>query len=80
VDATAGNYIDPANSVPVAARLLLGAGVYADLPGGLCFRLSGQNLSNAQVHDLAGYPLPGRELYLTLAWSSANHKNEEQPL
>jgi outer membrane cobalamin receptor len=80
VDATAGNYVDPANTTPVAARLLLGAGVYADLPGNLRLRASGQNLGNAQVHDLAGYPLPGREFYLTLAWSSANNKTKEQPL
>jgi outer membrane cobalamin receptor len=78
LDATAGNYVDPANLVPVVARLLLGAGLYADLPANLCLRVSGQNLGNAQIHDLAGYPLPGRELYLTLAWSSANNKDKEQ--
>jgi len=78
VDVTAGNYIDPANVYPVAARLLFGAGVYADLPANLQLRASGWNLGNAQINDLAGYPLPGREVYLTLAWSSANNKNKEQ--
>jgi outer membrane receptor protein involved in Fe transport len=76
-DVTAGNYIDPANIRPVAARLLFGAGVYADLPANLCLRASGWNLANEQINDLAGYPLPGREVYLTLAWSSATNKNKE---
>src|SRR5450631_507155 len=78
VDVTAGNYIDPTNVVVVAARLLFGAGVYADLPANLCIRASGWTLGNAQIKDLAGYPLPGREVYLTLTWSSANNKNKEQ--
>jgi outer membrane cobalamin receptor len=78
IDFTAGNYIDPTNLKPVAARLLFGAGVYADLPANLCVRASGWNLANEQINDLAGYPLPGREVYLTLAWSSANNKNKEQ--
>jgi iron complex outermembrane receptor protein len=78
VDVTAGNYTDPTNIHPVAARLLFGAGVYADLPANLCVRASGWNLSNSPINDLDGYPLPGREVYLTLAWSSANNKNKEQ--
>jgi len=78
VDATAGNYTDPTNIRPVGARLLFGAGVYADLPANLCVRASGWNLANEPINDLAGYPLPGREAYLTLAWSSANNKNKEQ--
>jgi hypothetical protein len=77
VDATAGNYLDPANSRPVEARLLLGAGLYASLPGQFCLRLSGRNLADARVYDLADYPLPGRELYLTLVWSSPNHSTKE---
>jgi outer membrane cobalamin receptor len=78
VDATAGNYSDPTNLTPLAARLLFGAGVFANLPANLCLRVSAKNLGNAQIHDLAGYPLPGREFYLTLAWSSAKNK-EQQP-
>lgn len=78
VDATAGNYVDPANILPMPARLLVGAGVYADLPGNLCLRASGWNLGGTAIHDLAGYPLPGREVFLTLTWSSANNKNKEQ--
>jgi len=77
VDATAGNYVDPPNLSPVATRILVGAGISIDLPAKLCLRASGQNLTNAQVFDLTGYPLPGRAFYLTLAWSSANNKNKE---
>ena len=77
LDATAGNYLDPANTVRVPARLLLGAGLYASLPGNFCLRGSGLNLANSPIHDLANYPLPGREVYLTLAWSSANNKTKE---
>jgi vitamin B12 transporter len=77
VDATAGNYLDPANTRPVAARLLVGAGLYADLPGGFGLRLRGRNLADAAVYDFANYPLPGREVYLTLAWSSVNHPRKE---
>lgn len=72
VDATAGNFLHPANTLPVSARLLLGAGIYATLPAHFCLRLSARNLADARVHDLANYPLPGRELYLSLAWSSAD--------
>ena len=35
------------------------------------------NLADSPIHDLANYPLPGREIYLTLAWSSANNKTKE---
>ncbi len=78
MDATGGNYTDPTNLNRVAPRLLFGAGVYAGLPANLSMRFSAQNLANSPVYDLANYPLPGREFYLTLAWSSANNKTKEQ--
>jgi iron complex outermembrane receptor protein len=71
VDATAGNYLVPANTVEVPSRLLFGAGLYASLPGDFGLRASGRNLADARINDFASYPLPGREVYLTLAWSSA---------
>jgi iron complex outermembrane receptor protein len=77
VDAAAGNYLVSANTVEVPARVLFGAGVYADLPGNFRLRVSGQNLGNASIYDMTGYPLPGREVYLTLAWSTANNKPKE---
>jgi iron complex outermembrane receptor protein len=76
IDATAGNYYNLDNSHRVPARLLCGLGTYADLPAHFSVRVSGQNLGNSSISDFAGYPLPGREVYLTLAWSSAaNHSN-----
>jgi outer membrane cobalamin receptor len=77
VDATAGNYRNLINTDQVPARFLVGAGVYADLPGHFSLRASGQNLGNSAIWDLANYPLPGREFYLTLAWASANNKAKE---
>ena len=76
-DATGGNSLDPANTEAVPRRLIFGAGFYADLPGGLRLRVSARNLSDSRIHDLANYPLPGRELYLTLAWSSAHPQERE---
>ncbi|HEX7507283.1 MAG TPA: TonB-dependent receptor [Polyangia bacterium] len=76
-DATAGNYLVSTNIVEVPARVLFGAGIYANLPGNFCLRASGQNLGNVAIYDMTGYPLPGREIYLTLAWASANNKTKE---
>jgi vitamin B12 transporter len=77
-DATTGNYLDPANSVRVPARVLFGVGAYADLPGGYSVRASGRNLADARVYDISNYPLPGRELYVTLAWSArSNQQNKD---
>ena len=77
LDATAGNYRDLPNTQRVPARFLVGAGAYADLPANFSLRVSGQNLANSSIYDLSYYPLPGREIYLTLAWSSANNKPKE---
>ncbi len=77
LDATAGNYRNVTNTDGVPARFLVGAGTYAELPGHFSVRLSGQNLGNSLINDLANYPLPGREIYLTVAWSSANNKPKE---
>jgi len=77
LDATAGNYRNLDNSTRVPARFVVGAGAYADLPGNLSLRASGQNLGNSPICDLANYPLPGREIYLTLAWSVTNNKPKD---
>jgi len=77
LDATAGNYRDLPNLAWVPSRFLVGAGIYADLPDGFHLRASGQNLGNSPIFDLSNYPLPGREIYLTLAWSSTHNKPKE---
>lgn len=77
IDVTAGNYFNLANNHRVPARFLCGLGAYADLPAHFSVRVSGQNLANSPISDLANYPLPGREVYLTLAWSSMNNNPKE---
>jgi iron complex outermembrane receptor protein len=77
-DVTASNYLDSANIVPVPGRVLFGAGVYADFPGGFSVRASGRNLANSHIYDISNYPLPGREFYLTLGWSApSNQQNKD---
>jgi iron complex outermembrane receptor protein len=78
-DATGRDYPVPSNIVEIPARLLFGAGAYADLPAGFSLRFTAQNLGNSNIYDLIGYPLPGREFYLTLAWSHPNGKEGENP-
>jgi outer membrane cobalamin receptor len=75
IDATAGNYSDLPNLRRVPARFLCGLGAYADLPAHFFLRVSGQNLANSAISDLVGYPLPGREVYLSLGWSSADNNS-----
>jgi vitamin B12 transporter len=77
IDATAGNYVSENGTAKVAPRLLFGAGLFADLPLHFSVRISARNLGNARINDLMNYPLPGRELYLTLLWSSHNNLNKE---
>lgn len=76
-DATAGNFLDPANSVAAPARILLGAGAYADLPWGFSIRVSAQNLADSRVYDINNYPLPGREMYLSVAWAAQNREAKQ---
>jgi vitamin B12 transporter len=74
VDVTGGNYRESSNSGrPIPARVLFGAGASVTSPAGH-WRLvaSAQNLGDAAVADLSDFPRPGRSLFLTLEWSSAN--------
>jgi len=73
-DATGPDYLVPDNSVRASSRFILGAGLYASLPAGFSARLSAQNLANSAINDIVNYPLPGRELYLTVAWSTFNNQ------
>jgi len=77
VDMTAGNFRDLPNTDAVPSRLIFGAGLYAKLPGNFRLRASGLNLAHSTIYDLTNYPLPGREVYLTLAWASANNPTKE---
>jgi iron complex outermembrane receptor protein len=70
-DLTGGNYLDPANLARLPARLLLGAGAHLTSPGARWRLLaSAENLADSRINDLAGFPLPGRSLFLTLQCST----------
>ncbi|MCC7261058.1 MAG: TonB-dependent receptor [Candidatus Latescibacteria bacterium] len=58
-------YLDRANRLAVAGRLLHTAGVRRQ--GGDGFEVTGEvrNLGGTQVEDLWGYPLPGRSFFIT---------------
>lgn len=66
-DATGGNYLDPANLASLPARVLFGAGAYAEsVATGVRVVVSAQNLGDSHVNDLADFPLPGRSIFLSL--------------
>lgn len=68
-DATGGNYLDSANLVEVPPRLLWGAGAHAARArSGLRVVLAARNLGDSRVNDVAGFPLPGRSVFVTLEW------------
>jgi hypothetical protein len=52
--------------------VLAGAGLSVEAPRlGLRVTCSGQNLTDTPVWDMAYWPLPGRTIFLALAWRSA---------
>jgi outer membrane receptor protein involved in Fe transport len=68
----AGSYDDPTNLYALPTRLLVGAGVSVEAPRlGLRATCSGQNLTDTPVWDMAYWPLPGRTIFLALAWQRA---------
>lgn len=71
-DFRAGDYWDASNTVPLAARLLIGAGVHAQVPRwGLRLAANALDLTDARVPDMPNWPLPGRSIFLALSWESA---------
>ncbi len=78
LDFASGNYVDPANLVPVPRRLLIGAGASLELDHGhVRVTASVNNLIDASVFDVLAYPLPGRAFYLTVALATAVSAKEE---
>jgi len=74
-DFQTGAYFDSADIVPIATRLLLGAGVQVASPRtGLLLALSAKNLTDARALDVVQYPLPGRSIFLSLMWSNESKK------
>lgn len=72
LDATSGNYVDPANLVRLPSRVLVGAGASAGFADGRVRVIASVvNLGNAADSDLLSYPLPGRAFYLTVALATS---------
>jgi iron complex outermembrane receptor protein len=68
----AGVFDDPANLAALPTRFLLGAGLSAGVPRwGLRAVLSGQDLARTWSDDTHYWPVPGRTVYLALAWQTA---------
>ena len=77
LDVTSGNYLGSSNLAEVKARVLFGAGGQISAPHwGLRLVASAQNLADTPVVDFAGYPLPGRSVFLTLHWSTPETNKE----
>lgn len=62
----AGNFLDPANRRPLKARHLHGASLEVVVARRIRFAIETRNITNAQVNDVWGYPLPGRAWFISL--------------
>ena len=71
VDLTGQNYLTGESLLPLRTRVQFGAGVHVDAPRlGMRVLCNVENIANSPFFDLAGYPLPGRSFFLTLAFQS----------
>jgi outer membrane receptor protein involved in Fe transport len=78
-DLRAGYLRDAANIQPLPTRLLIGAGVVVAVPRwGMKLTASGLNLNDSRTADLSNWPLPGRSIFVALAWERA-FTSREQP-
>ncbi len=69
LDWQAGAFVDAANLVVTPARTLAAAGIRLSTSQPSIFvDLRVDNVTNAAVYDLIGYPLAGRTLWLQLGW------------
>lgn len=70
VEALGASTLDPAGLVSVPARVLVGAGARARFADDtLRLDASVRNVGDARALDLAGFPLPGVTLMVSLAWT-----------
>ena len=68
----AGSYDDPADIRRVPTQVVVGAGVSLLWPrAGLRATASALNLTDLQTWDISYWPLPGRTIFLALAYDSA---------
>jgi iron complex outermembrane receptor protein len=78
---TAGTFDDPANLVPLPARVLVGAGLSVAHPrSGLRAVVSAQNLTDTAAWDTSYWPIPGRTIYFALGWQSATGNTDVQQI
>jgi len=65
----AENFLDQANFREVSSRTIHTAGLHFDVPKlPLELTFEARNLGDEQIEDVAGFPLPGRSYFGTLAW------------
>lgn len=69
LNAISGNMLDLANFQAVAARDLHGVGVAFQPARQLRLLVHVQNLTDNQISDIGGFPLPGRALLGTVTWN-----------
>ncbi|MFC1526893.1 TonB-dependent receptor, partial [Candidatus Latescibacterota bacterium] len=62
------HYLDPANLRPVSRRTVHNIGGSVSVPGGLQLAWEVRNLTDNQVADLWGYPLPGRAAFASIRY------------
>ncbi|RMF93570.1 MAG: TonB-dependent receptor [Nitrospinota bacterium] len=67
---TSGNFLDRANLVSVPSRTIHNLGLTVTPPGvkGLSLTFEVKNLTDNQIQDVAGFPLPGRAFFGTVDW------------
>jgi outer membrane receptor protein involved in Fe transport len=73
-DATvlAGGYDDAANYFSIPSQILIGAGASLSRPEwGLRLTASALNLGDTPTWQVSNWPLPGRTLFVSLAYDSA---------
>jgi iron complex outermembrane receptor protein len=65
----ADNFLDQANFREVSSRTIQTAGARFEVPRTrFALVFEARNLGDSQVEDVAGFPLPGRSFFGTLAW------------
>jgi len=57
------NFLDPLNTRVVNDRVILNAGLSVKVTKNITLAFEGKNLTNDQIVDVVGFPLPGRSFF-----------------
>lgn len=77
---TSDNFLDRANLLEVPSRTIHSLGVRYDLPWmPLTLTFEARNITDNQIADVAGFPLPGRSFFGTVAYRWHGATQETQP-